>query len=466
MRKNAFVNGIIIMLVIMIMIVSYQLYMKYNSYDNENFVIELSSKKLEITVDDTFQMKDILKINNINNLDIIWNSSDDSIVSVDNDGKITAKKSGEADIKVRTDNGKEAVCHVIVKKVVAIDSISLNKTSVKLVYDSAVKLSVNIQPSNATESITWSSSNDKIAKVDNDGLVKAQGIGSTIITVTGSNGKQAKCKVQVEPYIKEDGYPYVYKDESANLTIEKKLYNSTLTGKKTYYYQIHLLLNNYSRLHSDLTYNRKDSEGKYLAKEISKKAVEDGAILALEGDYKANSNYGTIRDGVFYYKTGVDPSKITTKTGCFGYYSKISGIMDDCNKLKSTTLVEALANKELTDTFRFGGNLLVDGKNQYDKDPLKRPRQANFIGYVKPGEYYFIVSEGYAYSDGDYLSDNVSYGFTTWEKGELLKNLGCKFGTQLDGGGSVIVWFRGKQLQSRAVITTERDYLTDYVYFK
>ena len=110
--------------------------------------------------------------------------------------------------------------------------------------------------------------------------------------------------------------------------------------------------------------------------------------------------------------------------------------------------------------------MIKDGVNQYTADASQRPRQANSIGYVRPGEFYFIVSEGLAYSDADIPSDGSSYGLTRWEKAELLKSLGCSFGAQFDGGGSIIVWFRGKQLQSRSVITTERDYLTDFVYLK
>lgn len=268
------------------------------------------------------------------------------------------------------------------------------------------------------------------------------------------------------PTYNKSGYPYYYKDATADLTIEKKEHNSTLTGKKTIYYVAHLVLSDYTRLHTDLTSKSKKSDGTYHTRKISVAAKEINAILALEGDYRLNSSYGTVRDSVFYSNKGVNPNDLDPKTACYAYYNKETGVMGDCKKLKSSTMTEAINNHELTDTFRFAKNLVVDGKNAYKADPTQRPRQGNIVGYVKPGEFYFVVSEGLAYSDADKPSDGISYGLTYYEKGEILKSLGCSFGAQFDGGGSIILWFMGKQLESRSVIRTERDWLTDYVYFK
>ena len=436
--------------------------------DKENLITSIKLDKNDIVIDvlDNKILKATILPNNASNKEIIWSSSDNSIVEVDQNGKILAKQAGKADIKVRTSNGKEDICHVTVNdNSILVDNISLNKSLLKVTYGSKTNIDVEISPSNATESLKWLSSNSKVVAIDSNGLITAKGRGTATITVESVSGKKATCEVEVEPYIKEDNYPYIYRDESSELTIEKKQYDSSLTGKKTYYYQIHLVITDYKRLHTALTYNKQDSSGKYMAKEISKAAKEVGAILALEGDCAVNGNYGSVRNGVFYSKN-LDPKSISPKKACYGYYNNLSGVMGDCSKLSSKSLDKAISSKELTDSFRFSKNLLVNGKNQYKKDAKQRPRQANFVGYVKPGEFYFIVSEGYAYSDGNKLSDKTSYGLTSWEKGELLKSLGCTFGTQLDGGGSIIVWFRGKQLQSREVITKERDYLPDYVYFK
>ena len=164
----------------------------------------------------------------------------------------------------------------------------------------------------------------------------------------------------------------------------------------------------------------------------------------------------------------IDLTTLPTSSIGYGYYSKKTGILGYNKSLKGANLQEAVSKGDATDSICFSKNLLVNGVNQYtkDEDKTNRPRQATFIGYVKPGEFYIIVSEGLAYSDSDKPSDGISYGLTRYEKAEILKTLGCSYGAQLDGGGSIIMWFMGKQLQSRKVINVERDWLLVFFYFK
>ena len=80
----------------------------------------------------------------------------------------------------------------------------LSSKSKTLYYDSegnaqTLLLSATIKPANATDqSIKWSSSNKKVATVDQSGLVTAVKKGSATITAKSSNGKKATCKVTVK----------------------------------------------------------------------------------------------------------------------------------------------------------------------------------------------------------------------------------------------------------------------------
>ncbi len=81
---------------------------------------------------------------------------------------------------------------------VALESISLPETkSVEL--GDTLKLTPTFNPSTATNKIvTWSSSNEDVATVDNDGNVTPVSVGSTIITVTSEDGNHtATCTVTV-----------------------------------------------------------------------------------------------------------------------------------------------------------------------------------------------------------------------------------------------------------------------------
>ena len=83
-------------------------------------------------------------------------------------------------------------------KNIPIESISISKTSITLKKGDTHKLTVLINPSNATnKSVIWYSDNTDIAKVDN-GTVTAVSVGKTNIVVKSNNGKTAKCSVTVE----------------------------------------------------------------------------------------------------------------------------------------------------------------------------------------------------------------------------------------------------------------------------
>ena len=79
-----------------------------------------------------------------------------------------------------------------------IESITLSKQTLNLTVGSSYTLVATIKPSDATnKSIIWSSSNEKVAKVEN-GKVTAVSEGTATITATTEEGKHiATCKVTV-----------------------------------------------------------------------------------------------------------------------------------------------------------------------------------------------------------------------------------------------------------------------------
>ncbi len=81
---------------------------------------------------------------------------------------------------------------------IALDSISLPKTE-KVELGKTLTLTPTFSPSNTTNKIvTWTSSDETVATVDNGGKITPKKIGSTIITVTSQDGKKkATCTVTV-----------------------------------------------------------------------------------------------------------------------------------------------------------------------------------------------------------------------------------------------------------------------------
>ena len=84
-------------------------------------------------------------------------------------------------------------------QVVSVTGVSLDRNTANLGVGDRITLVANVMPENATDrSVTWSTSNDSVATVDQDGNVVAVGIGDAIITVTTTDGGHtATCAVKV-----------------------------------------------------------------------------------------------------------------------------------------------------------------------------------------------------------------------------------------------------------------------------
>ena len=89
--------------------------------------------------------------------------------------------------------------YVAPEPVVHVTGVSLNETTITLSVDGNQKLTAAVVPDNATDkAVTWSSSNESVAKVNNNGTVTAIAAGTAIITVTTvDGGKTNTCTVTV-----------------------------------------------------------------------------------------------------------------------------------------------------------------------------------------------------------------------------------------------------------------------------
>ena len=124
---------------------------------------------------------------------VVWSSSDNTVATVDENGKVTAKAVGEATITA-TAGTATATCKVTV--VISATGVTLNKTAITLEKGTAETLTATVAPENSTDKVVWSSSAPTIAEVDQNGKVTAVGGGKATITATA--GKvSASCEVTV-----------------------------------------------------------------------------------------------------------------------------------------------------------------------------------------------------------------------------------------------------------------------------
>ena len=78
--------------------------------------ISLDRNEMEIETEDVSQLLVTYNPKNATGKTVTFSSSDPSVASVDNEGVVRGLKVGETTITARTKNGKEASCHVVVKK--------------------------------------------------------------------------------------------------------------------------------------------------------------------------------------------------------------------------------------------------------------------------------------------------------------------------------------------------------------
>ncbi len=129
---------------------------------------------------------------------IHWESSAPHLVSVTQDGVITANGGGQATITATTINGgSSATCLVTV--VVPVTGVELESTQIAMERGDTSQLLYGLLPPDATvQTVSWSSEDPTVAHVNGNGLVTAVGAGSTVITVTtGEGGYTASCVAEV-----------------------------------------------------------------------------------------------------------------------------------------------------------------------------------------------------------------------------------------------------------------------------
>ena len=133
--------------------------------------------------------------------ELIWESTNTAVASVDKAGLVTAISEGNTVIKVHDTKGLyESSCTISVQATaVTVTGIQIEPASIELQIGQQATLTCAITPANATnQTVTWSSNNPAIVSVDGTGVVTAMGQGDAIITVQSKDGNFSSiCKIHV-----------------------------------------------------------------------------------------------------------------------------------------------------------------------------------------------------------------------------------------------------------------------------
>lgn len=167
------------------------------------YSVKLNKDNLKLKKGETDKLIATIMPNNATNKNLIWSSSNTSVVTVNNNGEIKAISKGKAVITATSTNDKKAFVNIEVIE----DSTSsstpkptelvLSISSVKLKDKETKQVTALVLPMTASQEVEWVSGSPAIATVSSSGIITGIKSGTTTISAITKNGLVAKVNVTV-----------------------------------------------------------------------------------------------------------------------------------------------------------------------------------------------------------------------------------------------------------------------------
>lgn len=156
------------------------------------------SKSVDLKYGETYKIEDE-KIAGKENL--TWESEDNSIVSVADDGTVTANAPGKAKVSIK--EGKKSVgTYTFDVTTVPIEQIVFSSDMIQVTNGDTSVLKYTLLPQDASDyGITWTCTDESVLKIRDVDQVKliGQSEGKATIIATTENGVTAQCAVEIIP---------------------------------------------------------------------------------------------------------------------------------------------------------------------------------------------------------------------------------------------------------------------------
>ncbi len=182
-----------------------------DTYSNTDSIIPVSgitvnTEKADMIVGQSLNLTANVSPSNATCKDIIWSSSNPETITVDESGKITAISGGKATVTATTkDNAFVASCEIT--SIVPVKGISLAYNEATTYVDDIFSMYYTLAPESPTNiDVKWTSSDEKIATVDESGCVSILSPGKVTITATSVDGGFSdSCVLECENYVSATG---------------------------------------------------------------------------------------------------------------------------------------------------------------------------------------------------------------------------------------------------------------------
>ena len=190
--------------------------------------VKLNKTKATIEKGKTLTLKATITPTDLPDKSVIWKSSDTKIATVTSAGKVKGIKAGTATITCTSNStGAKATCKVTV------GYVKLDQTEATIMKGKTVTLAATVYPSSLTDkTVTWESSNTKVATVTTAGKVKGVKAGTATITCTSNaTGLKATCAVNVVKGFVNLNKTEVCVQKGKTTTLKATVTPETLTDK-------------------------------------------------------------------------------------------------------------------------------------------------------------------------------------------------------------------------------------------
>ena len=268
--------------------------------------------------------------------DITYTSADEKIATVEN-GVVKSVGYGTTTITAQSGSNKATITINVLRSA---NSVSLDKTELSMEVGDKATLKATMNPSNATDKLTWSTSNASVVTVDN-GNVTAVGAGKATVIVTTTSGKTASCTVEVT------GSFTITAEAGENGTISPSGVKSVKSNEKVTYN----ITPNYGYVVKDVLVNGK-----------SVGAVETYTFNGITADSTIKAEFAKVN--VTYANNSISISSNAELKNL----KLIVAEYDDNNVLTNCSVktVSANAGKAYTDTIKSKPNMKIMIWNSFD----------------------------------------------------------------------------------------------------
>ena len=159
-----------------------------------------TGESVDISLGNTGKINTSVSPKDASNKSLIFSSSDEEVVYVSADGKISAKAVGTATITVRSvENGELYDAVVLTVNKIGLKSISIGNIPNELRVGKKHKLEIKYNPTNTSyRDVIWSTSNSKVVTVDKSGTLTAKAEGTATITAKSKKHDKITSSVTIK----------------------------------------------------------------------------------------------------------------------------------------------------------------------------------------------------------------------------------------------------------------------------